>query len=93
MVNKFMDEASNQLEEAPVPEKACFGIAGPVINNTSKLTNLGWHLLDGAILQKELGVSRLKLINDFVAVGYGVLGLTPKICTPLEAVNLNRMRP
>jgi len=27
---------------APVPQKACFAIAGPVVNNTAKLTNLTW---------------------------------------------------
>ncbi|MGA7934371.1 MAG: glucokinase, partial [Kovacikia sp.] len=34
MVRQFMGEAKEQLGEAPAPEKACFGIAGPVVNNT-----------------------------------------------------------
>jgi glucokinase len=78
MVRRFIADARNELENAPVPEKACFGIAGPVVNNTSKLTNLGWDLLDGEKLQKELHLSQVSLINDFVAVGYGVLGLAPE---------------
>ncbi|MGA7935849.1 MAG: glucokinase, partial [Kovacikia sp.] len=65
-----------QLGEAPAPEKACFGIAGPVVNNTSKLTNLSWHLLEATKLQTELQIPQVSLINDFVAVGYGVLGLS-----------------
>ncbi|UBF24208.1 glucokinase [Kovacikia minuta CCNUW1] len=77
MVRRFMAEAKGQLGEVPAPEKACFGIAGPVVNNTSKLTNLSWHLLDAEKLQKELHIPQVKLINDFVAVGYGVLGLSP----------------
>lgn len=71
MVRKFLDSAgSNQT-----PEKACFGIAGPVVNNTSKLTNLSW-ILDASRLEQELQVAKVALINDFVAVGYGVLGLS-----------------
>ena len=28
--------------QQPSPQVACFAIAGPVVNNTSKLTNLNW---------------------------------------------------
>jgi glucokinase len=66
------------------PECACFGIAGPVINNTSRLTNLGWVLsADG--LKRELHIPRVELINDFGAVGYGVLGLQPEDVHTLRA--------
>ncbi|MCS6812006.1 MAG: glucokinase, partial [Cyanobacteria bacterium] len=54
---------------------ACFGIAGPVVNNTSQLTNLDWRLEAGRLAQ-ELNISHIDLINDFAAIGYGVLGLT-----------------
>ncbi len=70
MVRQFLAAAGNNQ----TPEKACFGIAGPVVNNTSKLTNLSW-ILEASRLEKELQVSKVALINDFVAVGYGVLGL------------------
>ncbi len=71
MVRKFLEAAGNNQ----TPEKACFGIAGPVVNNTSKLTNLSW-ILEASCLEKELQISHVALINDFVAVGYGVLGLS-----------------
>lgn len=57
------------------PEVACFAIAGPVIENTSKLTNLNWLILDTIRLEKELGMEKVSLINDFAAVSYGILGL------------------
>ncbi|MBD1834394.1 glucokinase [Cyanobacteria bacterium FACHB-472] len=57
-----------------VPQKACFAIAGPVVNNTSTLTNLTWSL-DAKRLEQQLGIKSIILINDFAAVGYGVLGL------------------
>ena len=74
MVQQFLTEAGMKLDLAPLPEKACFAIAGPVVNNTAKLTNLPW-VLDAKRLEQELGISHVSLINDFVAVGYGVWGL------------------
>ena len=70
MVRQFLEAAGSH----PTPEKACFGIAGPVVNNTSKLTNLSW-ILEASRLEQDLQVAKVALINDFVAVGYGVLGL------------------
>lgn len=74
IVRQFLTEAAAKLDFVPEPEKACFAIAGPVVNNTAKLTNLPWRL-DAKRLEQDLGISRVSLINDFVAVGYGVLGL------------------
>ena len=74
IVQEFLRSAAEHLGYTPAPEKACFAIAGPVINNTAKLTNLVWSL-DTRRLEQELGISKVSLINDFVAVGYGVLGL------------------
>ncbi|MBW4672001.1 MAG: glucokinase [Cyanomargarita calcarea GSE-NOS-MK-12-04C] len=76
MVQQFLANA-----KTPTPQKACFAIAGPVVNNTAKLTNLVWFL-DTQRLEQELGIPNISLINDFAAVGYGVLGLTEEdICT------------
>ncbi|MEA5572107.1 glucokinase [Calothrix sp. UHCC 0171] len=69
MVREFL-----ALANAGTPQKACFGIAGPVVDNTAKLTNLAWYL-DSDRLQDELGIAQISLINDFAAVGYGILGL------------------
>ena len=75
MVHQFLGEASKHLGEKFVPQKACFAIAGPVVNNSVKLTNLTW-MLDASRLEKELSIAQISLINDFAAVGYGVLGLS-----------------
>jgi glucokinase len=69
IVKHFLNE--HQLEQ---PEIASFAIAGPVINNSSNLTNLNWQLT-ATRLEKELNISRVSLINDFAANSYGVLGL------------------
>jgi glucokinase len=70
----------------PTPEKACFAIAGPVVQNTAKLTNLVWFL-DTERLQEELGIPQISLINDFAAIGYGILGLEEKDLLTLQVGN------
>ncbi|MBD2528535.1 glucokinase [Nostoc flagelliforme FACHB-838] len=69
IVQQFLMKA-----DTPIPEKACFAIAGPIVKNTAKLTNLVWFL-DTERLQQELGIRHISLINDFAAIGYGILGL------------------
>lgn len=76
MLQEFLLNTNKKLGQEIKPDKVCFGIAAPVINNTSVLTNLGWTL-EAERLQYELDVSYLSLINDFVAVGYGVSYLDP----------------
>ncbi|AFY32456.1 glucokinase [Calothrix sp. PCC 7507] len=79
IVQHFLTKA-----KAPTPEKACFAIAGPVFNNTAKLTNLAWFL-DTDRLQQELGITAVSLINDFAAVGYGIFGLGKQDVLTLQA--------
>jgi len=55
---------------------ASFGIAGPVVNNTVRATNLPW-LIDGAVIARELGIARCRLLNDLEAAAYGVSVLDP----------------
>lgn len=66
IVEKFLGQEDK-------PEKACFAVAGPVLNNKCKLTNLHWSELDGEKLQKDLHIPKVSLINDFVAVGYNIV--------------------
>jgi glucokinase len=92
MVHRFMAEAKAALGTVYEPEKACFGIAGPVVNNTSELTNLGWSLHAGDLVQK-LHIPKVSLINDFAAVGYGVLGLESGDIFTLQAGEPQREAP
>ncbi|MGD2183666.1 glucokinase [Lusitaniella coriacea] len=77
MVREFLATASGLGGGEFNPEKACFGIAGPVTENTSKLTNLNW-ILETSRLERELEIPQVQLINDFAAIGYGILGLSPR---------------
>jgi glucokinase len=42
---------------------ACFGVAGPVIENRSRTTNLPW-ILDGEVLAKRFDIPAVRLLND-----------------------------
>jgi glucokinase len=56
------------------PRFACLGVAGPVIDNRVRMTNLNWTL-DGRVLQQQFGLERITLINDLVATAMGTIHL------------------
>jgi glucokinase len=61
-------------------DAVCLAVAGPIRHTSSgqqavKVTNLPWEL-DSAALARDFGFPRLRLINDFQAVGYGIEALT-----------------
>lgn len=68
----FLKEA-----QAPkVPTVCVLACAGPILNNTVTFTNVetGW-MISGDALATELGIPTVRLINDFAAMGYGLLTL------------------
>ncbi|BFM40140.1 glucokinase [Synechocystis sp. LKSZ1] len=71
---------------------ACFGIAGPVLDNCCELTNLNWFL-QGDILAATLGIPQVTLINDFTAVAYGLGDLTEQDLFWLQSVPAQPMAP
>lgn len=66
------DPAAMQPAAPPALTAACFGIAGPVIDNRSQTTNLPW-VVDGARIAERFGIPRVRLLNDLEATAYGVL--------------------
>lgn len=53
---------------------ACFGVAGSVKNNYSKVTNLPW-VIDGNKIQQQFDWQRLDLLNDLEANAWGIAAL------------------
>lgn len=92
MVQAFLQAAEGEIGGSIAIDKACFGIAGPVVNNTCKLTNLGW-MLEADRLVQQLSIAKITLINDFAAVGYGVLGLDESDLLTLQAGKHNSTAP
>lgn len=92
IVQQFLDEAAAEQSDRPQPSRACFAIAGPVANNTSSLTNISWSL-EGDRLENQLDLEKVSLINDFAAVGYGVLGLSSDDLCPLQSTDASADAP
>jgi glucokinase len=60
----------------PPIDCACFGIAGPVVDNKVKTPNLAW-MVDRAELMRALKIDAVALLNDLEATAYGVVTLEP----------------
>lgn len=63
---------------------ACFGIAGPVTGRQAWVTNLPWEL-NANNMETVLGIPKVRLINDFAAVGYGLEALAEGDLVTLQA--------
>jgi glucokinase len=65
------------LKKVKLPvERACFDVAGPVIDGRVKITNLPW-MMDEASLTKELNFKSVRLMNDLEAVARAIPILRP----------------
>ncbi|MGZ8182645.1 MAG: glucokinase [Methylobacter sp.] len=71
---EFNDILTAFLPVGMTIKSACFGVAGPVVNQRCQTTNLPW-LLDAAALKIKLGTSKVKLLNDLEAMALGMLYL------------------
>jgi glucokinase len=52
-------------------ERACLGLAGPVIGETAELTNVPWRI-DGAAIGRAFHIPQVRLLNDLQAMAYSV---------------------
>ena len=65
-----------KTEGIPV-HSACLGVAGPVRNGRSKISNLPW-VIDAREVAKQLRLNSVGLLNDLEAYAYGIDGLDSK---------------
>ncbi|MGH9529942.1 MAG: glucokinase [Terriglobales bacterium] len=68
------------------PDRACFGIAGPVRNGRVETSNLPW-IVESERLANELKLKKVFLINDLEANAWGIIDLDLK-----DAVALNQVK-
>lgn len=76
IVREFSLQAKSHLTTDKV-RAAGFGVAGPVINNRVRATNLPWTV-DAATLARELNLSDVVLMNDLGATGHSIEHLAPE---------------
>ena len=81
LVTEFLSEAKTPVE------RACFDVAGPVIDGRVKITNLPW-VMDEASLAKDLNLKSVHLMNDLEAVARAV-----PILRPMDVTTLNVGQP
>ncbi len=65
---------------------ASFGIAGPVVDQRVKTTNLPW-VIDAAAVADEFSIARVTLLNDLVTLGLGALRAAP---AKLQSIHVGR---
>lgn len=82
MVETFLSEARAEGLTGRLTA-ACVGIAGPVLEQKSQLTNLSWGI-DGAQLRQKLGIEKVWLLNDLEALGYSLDWLRPEQLVTLQ---------
>lgn len=68
---------------APPIRAASFGVAGPIVEQVARLTNVPW-LIDAAAIRRQFGFRRVTLLNDLEAMAYSVRVLRPDELTVLQ---------
>jgi glucokinase len=64
----FIDCVAEFLKSAPQefqPKIACLGIAGPVVDNETTVTNLHWPKVSGSEIKEAFNLEDVYLYNDF----------------------------
>jgi hypothetical protein len=72
IISAFLENVSLEVSR---PSSACFAVAGPCMNDVGTLTNGGNWIVDGRLIADKYGMNSVKVVNDFVACGYGLLTL------------------
>ncbi|MBW4493563.1 MAG: glucokinase [Oscillatoria princeps RMCB-10] len=100
MVRQFLQDAamppnlSASLHNPAVAKKACFALPCPIINNTANLTyKLRWPQIAAEQLAQAFRFNQIGLINDFEAVGFGVITLEESDLHTLQQGNPGKGSP
>jgi glucokinase len=75
LLKDFLQGYAATGSSLPGIDKACFGVAGPVIAGRARLTNRGWDI-DPRSLSHKCGIPSPHLINDLAAAAHGLSSLT-----------------
>lgn len=80
----FEELLAEFLQGHDIPQRAAFGIAGPVRGRVVVTTNLPWRI-DADALQNRFGFTRCALLNDLEAVAMGLPALHEEDLLTLHA--------
>lgn len=83
VISDFLPDNVAQVEELVV------AMAGPVVGNTGRLTNLDW-VIDGEALSERFGGTAVRVVNDLTALGHAALQLTADQLVPVVEATVHR---
>ncbi|MCX6551390.1 MAG: glucokinase [Acidobacteria bacterium] len=81
MLVRFLDDVGVGRDTLTA---AAFGVAGPVVGDEVQLTNIDWRVNAGE-LAAALGVPRVRLLNDLLAMAHAIPVLRPDELVELQA--------
>jgi glucokinase len=73
-LDRFLEAARSSVRGRVRVRAATFGIAGPVVEQRVKTTNLPWTI-DARAVARAFDIEAVTLLNDLVAVGLGALAV------------------
>ena len=85
---EIVDVFLAEQHAAATIERATFGVAGPVIDQSAEMTNVPWRV-DAAELSARFKFRQVWLLNDLEAMAYSVPVLTASELHPLQAGDRN----
>jgi glucokinase len=68
MLTAFFEGAAT---DPTAVDRACFGVAGPVIGGVAKLTNVPWRI-DADLVRRTFRFGRASLLNDLQAMAHAI---------------------
>jgi glucokinase len=68
IIEAFLEGGS--IDRATI-DRACFGVAGPVVDDAAQLTHVPWRI-EGHAVAKAFGLRRARVVNDLVAMAHAV---------------------
>ena len=68
MIGAFL--AAGAIDRATI-DRACFGVAGPVVDDAAQLTHVPWRV-EGRATATAFGLKHVRVLNDLVAMAHAV---------------------
>ena len=65
-------------------QTACIAVAGPVRDGKARVTNLPWEVHE-SLIGEDFSIPKVRIINDFEAIGYALAKLQPNDFYELQA--------
>ena len=70
-LTEVLDAFARDVHQPFALDAAALGVAGPVVDNTARLTNVPWDI-SAASVTARFGATRVCLLNDLEAMGHSV---------------------